>query len=139
MEHTSDATKHDMPRQVTTSTDTDYTLSLEEVSDRYAMAGHPRTLRSLQRYCVNGHLDAQKIATATGDKFLVTPSSVARHIAQIDELATLEFAATGRDMSRPVATPTTAQVNPQEQESPTTIEGDTPRLAPTEATAHNWK
>jgi hypothetical protein len=34
-------------------------------------------------------LDAQKVATALGDKYLVTPQSVARHIAQIEEFAAL--------------------------------------------------
>ena len=99
-----DATRRDVPRQDTTATDTDFTLSLEEVAERYAQAGHARTLRSLQRYCVGGHLDAVKIATTTGDKYLVTPQSVARHIAQIKEFAALEAVATFRDVSRPVAT-----------------------------------
>ena len=99
-----DATRRDLPRQDATATDRDFTLSLEEVAERYARAGHPRTLRSLQRYCASGHLDAQKIATTTGDKYLVTPRSVARHIAQIKEFAALEAVATFRDVSRPVAT-----------------------------------
>ena len=72
----------------------DYTLSLEEVAQRYAEAGHPRTLRTLQRYCASGHLDAQKMATSLGDKYLVTPQSVARHIAQIEELASVDPVAT---------------------------------------------
>ena len=45
----------------------------------------------------SGHLDAQKIATTIGDKYLVTPQSVARHIAQIVELSQLDVVATGRD------------------------------------------
>lgn len=98
------ATGRDLPRQGATDNDTDFSLSLEEVAERYARAGHPRTLRSLQRYCVSGHLEARKIATAIGDKYLVTPQSVARHIAQIVELSQLDAVATGRDMSRPVAT-----------------------------------
>ena len=98
------ATGRDLPRQGATDNDTDFSLSLEEVAERYARAGHPRTLRSLQRYCVGGHLDARKIATAIGDKYLVTPQSVARHIAQIVELSQLDAVATGRDLSRPVAT-----------------------------------
>jgi hypothetical protein len=53
-------TSHDPARPAATGTDTDYTLSLDEVSERYARAGHPRTLRTLQRYCVSGHLDAQR-------------------------------------------------------------------------------
>jgi hypothetical protein len=94
----------DLSRRDATDNDTDFSLSLEEVAEYYVRAGHPRTLRSLQRYCVGGHLDARKIATAIGDKYLVTPQSVARHIAQIVELSQLDAVATGRDLSRPVAT-----------------------------------
>ena len=94
----------DLSRQDATDNDTDFSLSLEEVAERYERAGHPRTLRSLQRYCASGHLDARKIATTMGDKYLVTPQSVARHIAQIVEFSQLDAVATGRDMSRPVAT-----------------------------------
>ena len=98
------ATGRDLSRQDATDNDTDFSLLLEEVAERYARAGHPRTIRSLQRYCLSGHLDARKIATTTGDKYLVTPQSVARHIAQIVELSQLDAVATGRDLSRPVAT-----------------------------------
>ena len=102
----STTTGHDTPRPAATSSDNnDFTLSIEEVSERYAKAGHPRTIRTLQRYCVSGHLDAQKVATTLGDKYLVTPQSVARHIAQIEELRALDTVATDRDQPRPVATP----------------------------------
>ena len=110
-----DATRRDLSRQDATATDTDFTLSLEEVAERYARAGHARTLRSLQRYCVGGHLDARKIATTTGDKYLVTPQSVARHIAQIKEFAALEAVATFRDVSRPVATAVAPETPPAPQ------------------------
>ena len=100
-----DDTRRDEPRPVATGRDNDFILSLEEVSERYATAGHSRTIRTLQRYCASGHLDAQKLATTTGDKYLVTPQSVARHIAQIKELQALGIVATGRDRSRLVATP----------------------------------
>src|SRR5208337_1259525 len=94
----------DRSRQDATDNDTDFSLSLEEVAERYERAGRPRTLRSLQRYCASGHLDARKIATTMGDKYLVTPQSVARHIAQIVEFSQLDAVATGRDGSRQVAT-----------------------------------
>jgi hypothetical protein len=97
---------NDTPRPAATGRDNaEYTLSIEEVAERYAKAGHPRTIRTLQRYCVSGHLDAQKIATTLGDKYLVTPQSVARHIAQIEELRPLDTVATSRDQPRQVATP----------------------------------
>jgi hypothetical protein len=115
-----DATRRDLSRQDATATDTDFTLSLEEVAERYAQAGHARTLRSLQRYCASGHLDAQKIATTTGDKYLVTPQSVARHIAQIKEFAALEAVAPFRDVSRPVASAVAPETpaTPQPMSSP---------------------
>ena len=130
------APSRDLSRQDATDNDTDFSLSLEEVAERYDRAGHPRTLRSLQRYCASGHLDARKIATTMGDKYLVTPQSVARHIAQIVELSQLDAVATGRDLSRHVATAfapevpvTTATI-----ENGSKGEPDMPRHAATEAT-----
>lgn len=96
------ATGRDESRPVATGDDTDYALSIDDVAERYAHAGHPRTIRTLQRYCVSGHLDCRKVATTYGDKFLIAPYSVSRHIAQVNEMA---MAATGRDQPRPVATP----------------------------------
>ncbi len=104
-----DATSRDASRQDATYTDTDFTLSLEEVAERYARAGHPRTLRSLQRFGANGHLDARKIATATGDKYLVTPQSVARHIAQTEELTPFDTVATMPATEIPQAEPPAPQ------------------------------
>ena len=106
MDNTEDgvATGRDTSRPGPTILDNDYTLPLEEVSERYAKAGHPRTIRSLQRYCSVGHLDCQKVATTIGDKYLATPQSVARHIAQIEELRSYDNVATERDQSRHVAT-----------------------------------
>ena len=97
-------TSRGLSRLDATSSDTDYALSLDDVSERYSRAGHPRTIRTLQRYCASGHLEAQKVATSLGDKYLVTPQSVARHISQIAELAALDMVATRRDQPRPDAT-----------------------------------
>ncbi len=129
-----DATRRDQSRHDATATDTDFTLSLEEVAERYAQAGHARTLRSLQRYCASGHLDAQKIATTTGDKNLVTPQSVARHNAQIKEFAALEAVVPFRDLSRPVAPAVAPQilVNSAPPAAPEAATGpDTPRQVAT--------
>jgi hypothetical protein len=49
-------------------------------------------------------LGEPKLATATGDKYLVTPQSVERHLAQINELQAIDAVATGRDAPRHVAT-----------------------------------
>ena len=96
------------------------------MSQLYSDAGHARTIRTLQRYCASGHLDAQKVATTTGDKYLVTPQSVARHIEQIKELKALDTVATSRGASRPVATPV-AQENIVEVDATRSDIGDTSR------------
>lgn len=89
----------DPSRHAATSPD-QYSLSIEEAAARYERAGHPRTLRSIQRYCARGHLDCLRQETPFGEKYLITPESLARHIAQIAELAAI-----GSDMSRRVAAP----------------------------------
>ena len=76
----------DQSRQAATSPD-QYTLTIEDAALRYEHAGHPRTARTIQRYCANGHLDSLRQETPFGEKYLITPKSVARHIAQIEELA----------------------------------------------------
>jgi len=126
-----DDTRRDRPRPVATGRDNDFILSLEEVSERYARAGHPRTIRTLQRYCASGHLDAQKLATTTGDKYLVTPQSVARHIAQIKELQALGIVATDRDLSRQVATSVEQPNKPSEHSHAGATGGDRGRQTTT--------
>lgn len=95
----------DPSRQTATSPD-QYSLTIEEVAARYEHAGHPRTLRSIQRYCARGHLDCLRQEMPFGEKYLITPESVARHIAQIAELA----AATRRDQPRQDATEPAAEL-----------------------------
>ena len=94
-----------------TSDDTEYTLNIEQAVERYAAAGHPRTTRSIQRYCASGHLDCVKETTTLGDKYFISAQSVARHIAQIEELISLDTRSTGRDVSRQDATLVAAQMS----------------------------
>ena len=132
MSDESTTTGHDVPRPAATDRENDFLLSIEEVSERYARAGHPRTIRTLQRYSASGHLDAQKVATTLGDKYLVTPQSVARHIAQIEELSALDTVATDRDQPRQVATPVVPQEPQQNPEPSAATSSDTHRQAATD-------
>ena len=90
----------DNARPVATTADTDFKLSIDDALRRYVDAGLPRTPRSVQRYCALGHLECRRVDTAFGQKWVVTPESVDRHIAYIKEVTPT----TGRDMTRPVAT-----------------------------------
>jgi hypothetical protein len=97
---------NDLSRHVATTSDSEYTLTIDEALARYEHAGHPRTPRSIQRYCAKGHLDCRRIETQFGEKYLISPASVAKHIAYIEEVRP---ATTGHDMPRPVATTLTRE------------------------------
>lgn len=76
-----------------------FALTIEEAADRYAAAGFPRPTRRLQKYCARGDLECRKVETSSGEKYLITPESIERHIAYIKETAD----AAGRGPARPSA------------------------------------
>jgi hypothetical protein len=116
----------DQPRLAATNPDNEYSLSIEEAAERYEHAGVPRTLRTIQRYCAKGHLDSRRIEIPYGEKYLITPASVAKHIAYIEEV---RQTVAGRDEPRPVATSRTSEnLEPPELRQPPTSR-DEPRLA----------
>jgi len=108
----------DLSRQGATSPASEYTLTIDEALERYVHAGHPRTPRGVQRYCAKGDLDCRRIETPFGEKYLISPASVAKHIAYIEEV---KPTATGHDLSRQDATHVAAEYEDQtEQQQPST-------------------
>src|SRR6202008_2292803 len=91
----------DQPRHAAASPDTEYSLAIEDAAALYERAGLPRTLRTIQRYCAKGHLDSHRVETAYGEKYLITPASVLKHIAYIEEV---RQATASRDEPRLAAT-----------------------------------
>src|SRR6266852_4287208 len=122
----------DQSRPVATSPDSDFVLSIDDALERYARAGLPRTPRSIQRYCAKGHLDCRRIETPFGEKYLITPASVAKHIAYIEEVRPL---ATRRDAPRQVATTDIAEQGQDEQRQTTSTSLDPSRQVTTEYAA----
>lgn len=117
-----------LPRQAATAPDSEYTLTIDEATARYEHAGHPRTSRSIQRYCAKGHLDCRRIETSFGEKFLILPASVAKHIAYIEEVRP---AATIRDVSRQVATGDAPTQNHEERQEEAATSPDLSRAVAT--------
>ena len=93
------ASGHEQPRPAANTDEHSFLLSVEEAADRYAAAGHPRTIRAIQKYCGRGDLESQKVETTYGERYLITPASVDRHIAMIIERSQ----ATIRERTRPDA------------------------------------
>jgi hypothetical protein len=90
----------EQPRPAAPNDEHGYLLSVEEAADRYAAAGHPRTIRAIQKYCRRGDLESQKVETTYGERYLITPASIDRHIAMIIERSQ----ASGLEQPRPAAT-----------------------------------
>jgi hypothetical protein len=114
----------DLSRPVATTPDSEFTLSIDEALERYARAGLPRTPRSVQRYCAKGHLDCRRIETSFGEKYLISPTSVDKHIAYIEEVRPV---AASRDLSRPVATTDVPQNKAGEEIKTAATSDDKPR------------
>src|SRR3954453_16177423 len=119
----------DQPRPAATSPD-EYSLTIEDAVALYARAGLPRTPRTIQRYCANGHLDCRRVEIPYGEKYLITPTSITKHIAYIEET---HQPLAGRDEPRHVAAPP-SQENPaptEQRPAPTSL--DQPRQTAAEA------
>jgi hypothetical protein len=124
----------DPSRPVATRPDSDFTLTIDEALERYGRAGLPRTPRSIQRYCAKGHLECRLIETPFGEKYLISPASVDKHIAYIEEVRAVATspdlprpAATSRDESRPVATTIASEESHGGPGQGGTTGGDEPR------------
>ena len=124
----------DLSRPVATTDDSDFTLTIDEALERYARAGLPRTPRSIQRYCAKGHLQCRLIETEFGEKYLIAPESVNKHIAYIEEVRQAATSpdlsrrdATSRDQSRQVAPPISAKTPHDEPRPGAATTDDTSR------------
>ena len=119
----------DLSRPVATTPDSEFTLTIDDALERYARAGLPRTPRSVQRYCAKGHLDCRRIETQFGEKYLISPASVDKHIAYIEEVRPV---ATSRDVPRHVATTVVAQESHDEPRQTAATSPDQSRPVATE-------
>src|SRR6266481_5469668 len=122
----------DQPRHAAASSDTEYSLSIEDAAALYERAGLPRTLRTIQRYCAKNHLDSHRIETAYGEKYLITPASVLKHIAYIEEV---RQATASRGEPRPVATASHQETRAPEDVRPAPTGRDAPRPTAAETEA----
>jgi hypothetical protein len=89
----------EQPRPDANADERAYTLTVEEAAALYEAAGHARTMRAIQKYCFRGDLTAIREQTTYGERYRITPESIARHIEQIEQLSQ----ARGREQPRPDA------------------------------------
>lgn len=118
------ATDPDQPRHAATTPDSEFSLSIEEVAELFAAAGIPRDLRTIQRYCRRGRLDARLVEFPYGEKYLVTPKSVEWRIAYLKEL---NLAAADRGEPGPAAATVVQETPEHVEERKATTSADLPR------------
>jgi hypothetical protein len=113
----------EQPRTDASGREHEFALTIEEAADRYSAAGHPRTIRALQKYCARGDLECQKAETPFGQRYMITPASVARHIAQIEDVSQ----APGREQSRTAAAGRSLQPSQSADAEPSETVREQPR------------
>lgn len=91
------APQRDEPRQATPLDPTHFTMTVEAASARFAEAGLPRSLRSIQRYCQRGHLTCTTVDTEIAEMYLIDPESVERRIRELQQI---EFVTRTTGLSR---------------------------------------
>src|SRR6266702_4083701 len=96
----------EQPRPDANGDEQAYSLTVEEAAALYEAAGHARTVRAIQKYCFRGDLTAIREQTTYGERYRITPASVARHIEQIEQLSQ----AHRRERPRPDAAVRTTEI-----------------------------
>jgi hypothetical protein len=90
------------PAAPTPTSDTKYTLTVDQTAGRFVAAGFPRSPRSIQRYCQLGHLRAVSVPTESGRIYLIDEKSVEERIEELRQVA--PFSRPQGDDSRRVET-----------------------------------
>ena len=80
--------------------DLQYTLTVGQTLERFVAARRKvPSERSVQRYCIDGQLAAQKIRTTYGSEWLINETSLEKLIAAQPEISTVASVATTTDMA----------------------------------------
>lgn len=120
------APARDEPRQAPPLDPAHFTMTVDDASARFAEAGLPRSVRSIQRYCQRGHLTCTTVDTEISEMYLIDPESVERRIQELQQIEFVTRApgvsrqgAPSRDMSRHDAT---VRDTPRQEVAPEKIE-----------------
>lgn len=83
----------DTARNSATDRDTArHSITITQASELFAEIGVPRSKRSVQRFCEQGHLDFVSVKTVRGDQYFINRESVIRYaqeLRQIEAVATI--------------------------------------------------
>src|SRR3954464_438567 len=75
-------------------------LTIADAVELFAQLGTPRSKRSVQRFCEQGHLDCVRIKGPRGDQFFINRESVVRYAEELRQIEAI--AAFGDEARRDV-------------------------------------
>src|SRR5712691_3292464 len=119
----------EQPRPDANADERAYVLTVDDAQLHYEAAGHGRTARAIQKCCARADLDCIKEDTEYGQRYRITPASIARHLEQIEQVSQ----AKGRDQSRPDASVRTLEpgIGNEQKEEPSVREQPRPDASET--------
>src|SRR3954454_8468425 len=90
-------------------------LTIADAVELFAQLGTPRSKRSVQRFCEQGHLDCVRIKGPRGDQFFINRESVTRYAEELRQIEAI--AALGDDARHDVPQRVEARFNAPERDT----------------------
>src|SRR3954470_24255693 len=91
-------------------------LTISDAVELFVQLGTPRSKRSVQRFCEQGHLDCVRIKGPRGDQFFVNRESVVRYAEELRQIEAI--AALGDEARRDAPQHVAARISAPERAAP---------------------
>src|SRR3954451_2610108 len=108
-------------------------LTIADAVELFAQLGTPRSKRSVQRFCEQGHLDCMRIKGPRGDQFFINRESVTRYAEELRQIEAI--AALGDEARHDAPQHVAARFNAPERAAPVEPAAPMPQREPDEADA----
>ena len=127
--------ENDIARNRTTAYDDKarHPLTISDAVELFAQLGTPRSKRSVQRFCEQGHLDCVRIKGPRGDQFFINRESVERYAEELRQIEAV--AALGDDARHDAPQHAVARYSAPERDTPIEAAAPAPQREPDEAEA----
>src|SRR3954464_3934361 len=106
-------------------------LTIADAVELFAQLGTPRSKRSVQRFCEQGHLDCVRIKGPRGDQFFINRESVERYAEELRQIEAV--ASLGDDARHGAPQHAVARYSTTERDTPVEAAAPAPQCEPDEA------
>src|SRR5215218_5146740 len=100
-------------------------LTIADAVELFAQLGTPRSKRSVQRFCEQGHLDCVRIKGPRGDQFFINRESVERYAEELRQIEAI--ASLGDDARHDAPQHAVARNSAPERDTPVETTAPTPQ------------